>query len=267
MPRNQSARPWTRQAWIIGGSVLTVVALLGATTNAIDFASREKETITDEVDAAGLVALELDVDSGSVEIVGTDTDVVRLEVELQHGLRQTGHSVEVEERAEGDVLHVRSSCPLFSQWCDADYRIEVPSGLAVRATVDDGRLTVRDVDGSVEVDGDDGSIELVRLTGDIVASTDNGSVVATGLRSQVVDADSDNGSVRLTFAEPPRRVEATTENGQVEVVVPDDDTTYLVDIDTDHGSTDIGVRTDPDSDRLIVGRTNNGSVTVRYPTG
>ena len=95
----------------------------------------------------------------------------------------------------------------------------------------------------------------------------DGSVIGTGLRSAAVDADSDNGSVRLTFAEPPRNVEATTDNGSVEVVVPDDDTTYLVDIDSQHGSTDIGVRTDPDSDRLVRGRTQNGNVTVRYPTG
>ena len=250
-------------AWIIGGSLLTVFVLCGATLNAVSLVAREDETVTSEFDAAGLVALDIRVETGSIEVVGTDTDVIRLTVDLTHGLRPTGHRAEV----EGDTLVVRSSCPWVGQWCDADYRLEVPAELAVRADIDDGHLTIRDIDGPVEADGDDGSLELVRLSGDLVADTENGSVVATGLRSQSVDADSDNGSVRLTFAEPPRLVEATTDNGGVEVVVPDDDTTYLVDIDTDHGSTDIGVRTDPDSDRQIFGRSHNGSVTVRYPTG
>jgi hypothetical protein len=252
-----------RRAWLIGGSVLTVLVLVGATLNAVGLVAREDETVTTEFDASGLAGIDVRAETGSIEVVGTDTDVVRLTVELTHGLRRTGHRAEV----EGDTLVVRSSCPIISQWCEADYRLEVPAALAVRAGIDDGRLTIRDIDGPVDADGDDGRVELVRLSGDVVADTDNGSVVATGLRSEVVDADSDNGSVRLTFAEPPRSVDATTDNGDVEVVVPDDDTTYLVDIDTDHGSTDIGVRTDPDSDRRIFGRSHNGSVTVRYPTG
>ena len=252
-----------RRAWLIGGSILTVLVLGGATMNAVGLIAREEQTVVTEIDAAGLTALDVHVDAGSIEVVGTDTDVVRIEAELTHGLRRTGNRAEV----EGDTLFVRSSCPLFGQWCEADYRIEVPAELAVRLDIDDGHLTVRDVDGPVEADGDDGSMELTRLSGDVVADTENGRVIGAGLRSQVVDADSDNGSVRLTFAEPPRRVEATSDNGEVEIVLPDDDTTYLVDIDTDRGSTDIGVRTDPDSDRLIIGRTQNGSVTVRYPTG
>src|SRR5690606_31233541 len=105
------------------------------------------------------------------------------------------------------------------------------------------------------------------LSGDLQASTDNGRVEATGLRSAAVSARSHNGRVSLTFAEAPQVVDATTSNGRVEIVVPDDATPYLVDIDTDHGSTDVGVRTDPTSDRRIHGRSHNGDVTVRYPTG
>lgn len=253
----------SRSAWLVVGSIVTVVVIAGATLNAVGLVAREQVTVTDEVDAEGIDAIDLQVDSGSIEVVGADTDVISLEVDLTHGLRRTGHEVYPDD----GTLVVRSSCPFLSQWCDADYRLVVPSRLAVRASLDDGFLAVRDIDGPVEADGDDGTVSLVRLSGDVVAGTDNGSVVGTGLRSGVVDADSDNGSVRLTFAEPPRNIEATTDNGSVEVVVPDDDTTYLVDIDSQHGSTDIGVRTDPDSDRLIRGRTQNGNVTVRYPTG
>ena len=49
--------------------------------------------------------------------------------------------------------------------------------------------------------------------------------------------------------------------------MPDDDDAYRVDVRHRHGSTDIGVRTDPASDRSITAHTDNGSVTVRYPTG
>jgi hypothetical protein len=252
-----------RRAWIIVGSLITVVALGFATLNFIGVLAHEELIETADFDAAGLTAVDVAVENGSVEIVGGDGDEVRLVAEISHGLRRTGHRAEV----EGSTLVVRSSCPVLSTWCSVDYRLEVPADLAVTARSDNGRLAIRDVDGPVAVDSDNGSIELTRLSGSVTGSTDNGSLVASGLRSGNVTADSDNGRVSLAFAAAPDDVEATTDNGSVEVVVPDDATTYLVDIDSQHGSTDIGVRTDPDSERLIRGRTQNGNVTVRYPTG
>jgi hypothetical protein len=84
-----------QRAWIIVGSIVTVVVLAGATLNAVGLVAREEVTVTDEVDAAGLVAIDVQASTGSVEVVGTDTDVIRLEVELTHGLRRTGHRAEV----------------------------------------------------------------------------------------------------------------------------------------------------------------------------
>ncbi len=49
-------------------------------------------------------------------------------------------------------------------------------------------------------------------------------------------ADTDNGRVQLEFAAAPTTVVATTNNGWVEVVVPDDGTAYRVDVQTDNGS-------------------------------
>ena len=56
---------------------------------------------------------------------------------------------------------------------------------------------------------------------------------------------------------------ATSDNGRVEVVVPDDGTAYRVDLRSDNGSETIEVPTDPASTRSITVRTDNGSVTAR----
>ena len=45
--------------------------------------------------------------------------------------------------------------------------------------------------------------------------------------------------------------------------MPDDGTAYRVDIQADNGSEDTDVPTDPDSERTITIRTDNGSVTAR----
>lgn len=251
------------RAWIVIGSVLTAGALVFTTGNIISQLAHDEETITDTFDAADLSAIDIAGSDGSIEVVGGAGDQVRLVAEIDHGLRRTGTS----QRIEGTTLVLRSSCPLLSNWCQVDYRLEVPARMAVTARTDNGRITVRDLDGPLDVDADNGSIELVRVGGTIRGSTDNGSLVATGLRSTEVAADSDNGRVSLTFVDPPRSVEATTDHGSVTVVVPDDDTIYRVVVGTDLGRSDVGVRTDPDSDRVITARSDVGSVSVRYPSG
>ena len=56
---------------------------------------------------------------------------------------------------------------------------------------------------------------------------------------------------------------ATSDNGRVDVVVPDDGTAYRVDLQSDNGSETIEVPVDSASDRTITAHSANGSVTVR----
>lgn len=253
-----------QRLWIIVGSVITVAALAFGTFNVVSLVAHEEVTETSTFDAAGIVALDVRTGNGTIEVVGDDVEEITLVADISHGLRRTDHRAEV----EGDTLVVRSDCPHLSfTWCSVDYHLVVPADLSVVASSDNGRLTLRDLTGDVDADSDNGRIELIRISGDVEATTSNGRVEGDGLRAAVVTATSRNGSVELTFASPPTAVEARTSNGSVEVTVPDDDTAYRVETDTDHGSIDAAVRTDPSSDRFIVATTNNGSVRVRYPTG
>jgi DUF4097 and DUF4098 domain-containing protein YvlB len=81
--------------------------------------------------------------------------------------------------------------------------------------------------------------------------------------STEVRAESDNGRVELQFAVAPTMVDARTNNGSVEVVVPDDGKAYRVSSETDNGSEHIEVPTDPNAPRTISLTTDNGSVTAR----
>jgi DUF4097 and DUF4098 domain-containing protein YvlB len=251
-----------KRTWIVVGSVVTVVVLVFSTSQAVGLLAHEEVTETATFAAAGLDRLFVDNANGSVEVDGSATaEEITVVADISHGLQRTRHTAEVIDGA----LQVRDSCPFFSTWCTVHYRITVPARFAVRAASDNGWVTLRDLDGPVDVGSDNGRVELVRLTGDVLASSDNGSITGTALGSDVVLANSDNGRVELTFAEPPVRVEVDSDNGRIEIVVPDTDDTYLVDASSDNGSTDIGVRTDPASDRTIVADADNGSVTLRYP--
>ena len=124
-------------------------------------------------------------------------------------------------------------------------------------------MSISGTTGPITVDGDNGSVRLADVSGPLQVSTDNGRVEGTRLRSQQVTADSDNGRVQLEFDEAPTTVIATTSNGRVEVVVPDDGTAYRVDVRTSNGSETIEVPIDSASQRTISVRTSNGSATVR----
>ena len=96
--------------------------------------------------------------------------------------------------------------------------------------------------------------------------TTDGTITAIGRRSPTVDEPpSGDGHVRLTFDAAPQQVEASSGDGSVTVVVPDTPDTYLVTAHSDDGGTDVRVRADPTSDRVINAHSSDGSVTVRYP--
>lgn len=250
--------------WLLGGSALTVAALGGATFGAVNVMAHEEQTETATFDARGVELLRVDSDRGTVEVLGGDVDEITVTADVSHGLLRT----DVRTRVEGDAVVVDVDCPAGPHlWCSAHHRITVPSHLAVEVEAGHGRTLVRDVAGDVAVDGRSGRIELVRVGGDVEAETSNGRIAARGLRGDRLDARSENGSVRVAFAEAPTSVTARTGNGSVDVVVPEDDEAYRVEVESFVGGTDTAVRTDPASDRVVVALSRNGSVTVRYPTG
>ncbi len=258
-----NATATTRRAWVVGGSILAALALAVGTFQIVNVFARERTTEVQVFPSAGVRLLDVASPNGTVEVQGGAVDEITLTARISHGLRRTSHRAAV----EGNVLRVRSSCPFLATWCGVEYRILVPSEVGVAVDVSNGRLIVRDVSGDVRAEARNGAIELARLSGGLDASTANGQVQSSGLRSDRVAARTSNGRVRLEFSEPPVRVEARSSNGRVDVVLPTTSDAYRVDLDTNNGSTDVGVRTDPTSGRSIVGRTNNGDVIVRYATG
>jgi len=93
----------------------------------------------------------------------------------------------------------------------------------------------------------------------------NGSVTATDARSEHIDASSRDGGVRVDLASSPTDVRATSSNGNVTVLVPDQPgVAYQVDSHSGNGSQTVAVRTDPSSPRHITARSSDGDVRVEY---
>jgi hypothetical protein len=249
-----------RPLWTIAGTVIVVAALGWGAFNVIDLLAHGETTEDQTFAAEDVSTISIDNDNGRVVVVGTDTEVISLDAEISHGLRDTGYSWEVVD----GVLEVEGHCPAFgSYWCNVDYRLEVPTDVDVVINSDNGRVYASDIDGNVQINADNGRVELVRLSGTVHAETDNGRVEGDGLSSDSVTAYSDNGRVELDFVDAPSFVRAETDNGSIDIALPVVEEGYNVDTQTDNGSEDIAILDNPSSSRTVDAETDNGSVTVR----
>jgi hypothetical protein len=249
--------------WKIVGSVVAAGMLVGGTAQVASALAHEEHTETERVDAAGVATLDVHNTAGSIRVVGVaGADSITVRAHISDGLRATGHHIE----QDGDRLLVEGSCPNFlGNWCSTSYTIEVPTDIAVVARSDD-HIEVSDIEGDVDASADQSSIELARIGGAVVANSDQGRITGTDLRAGSVQAGADQGRIRLEFAEPPRAVAASADQGDVDIVLPDTGESYAVAVSTDQGNASYPIRTDPDSDRAITAESDQGDVTISYAT-
>jgi Putative adhesin len=248
--------------WRATGGFLAIATLGWGGFNVVSLLAHEERTEVRTYDASDVRVLDVDNSDGPVTVVGSSgRDEITVTAEISDGLRKTGES----QALVDGRLELRASCPnIGSDWCQVKYTVEVPTDIEVRADTDNGQLTVRGIDGPVTLDSDNGSIEVTDLGGNLTTNSNNGSVTASALTSDVVVAESDNGSLEIEFLEPPATVDARSNNGTVEVVVPRTDDFYNLDVSTDNGDVSREVRDDPSGERRITIETDNGDAIVRY---
>jgi len=255
--------PRARAAWRVAASLAAVLLLVFGILQTVSALAHGERTISRTFAADGITAVELDLESGSAEIVAADVEEIVVTAVVSDGFRATG----IEQVVDEGRLVLTGTCPLYlSTYCSVDYEIRVPAEVAVVARVDDGPIRVIGVSGAVEVVSDNSGVELVGLTGPVRVHSANGSLTGEDLQSPSVEASTDNGSVDLGFTAAPDTVLATSDNGSVEVRLPGVAGDYRVDAGTDNGSTEIGVATDPASSRSVVLRSDNGDLRV-LPSG
>jgi Putative adhesin len=242
-----------RVLWLAGASLIAVPMLIFGTYQVASAIAHEERTVTDSFAAAG-----------SVRVIGVeDADSINVRSRVSHGLRRTGYRTFVRDGR----LVVSSTCPLYgSTWCTVSSTIEMPSDLAVSIRAEGG-VEVSDVHGGVFVHTDGGGVTATRVSGTLDLSSDQGSVEATGIDADHAVATSDQGRVDLTFTDSPRSVEARSDQGSVNVVLPEEPgVVYATTVETDQGSAQALIAQDPRSDRTIVASSDQGDVTVSYAT-
>jgi hypothetical protein len=247
-PKDESSRKvW----WIVGGAFTGAVLLFAMCVAGVWIwivsSPEDKSEHTGEFPQAQGVEVTNEV--GDIDLTAGGG---LLEVHRESSWR--GEEPEVTEELRGDVLAVESDCDdgpftfFGSDRCKVEFDVTVPSGMDAE---------VRTSIGEVHLDGLDGGIDVESSVGD---------VEGTNLRAASTDIDSDVGSIRLEYAQVLGDIDVSTETGDIEIIVPDDGTTYDVVTESNVGSQDIGIATDPASraDYVIRVSTSVGELTVRY---
>ncbi len=198
--------------------------------------------VTDKV-----AALRVEADSGSVEVVESDRQGIRVTERLtwHKDKPKTSHEV------RGDTLELAFTCPTTWGWgavgttCDVSYQVEVPRQLRVKVTSDSGDVTLKDLSGSLEATTDSGAIETIGLTG------------------KQVSTKTDSGDMTLAFTGRPGKVTTATDSGKTVIHVPQGP--YDIVTRTDSGNKDIGVAGDPSADSSIDASSDSGDLEVVTP--
>lgn len=252
-----------RRTWMIAGSIITVVLLTFGLVQVLSVLARTTDPVQAVAPAGAVEELVVQVESGSVEIRGTDADVVSLRGSVTSGLRSTPHS----EGVQGDRFVVTADCSsgLGSDFCGVDHVIEIPRSMPVTVRSSNTAITISDIDATVHVLTSNDSISADRLSGPVDLRTSNDSIRASALSVADARLHSSNDEVSAEFLVAPDRVVVTTSNAPVTIVVPDTDDAYDVELDTSNGEQTAAVRTDPTSGRRIEVSSSNDDVVVRYP--
>src|SRR5712691_2663438 len=167
-------------------------------------------------------SLEIDNVWGSIEVAGTSSDQARLTVnksfraESKEKLEQARKDVTLDITEQPDFLKLYVNGPFRCDCHDCnrsrdhegyivkmDFQLQVPRDIDIKIkTVNEGRVSVRDINGSFLVRNVNGDIQIHNIAGSGTARTVNGPVKVSFRQNprEASDFQTVNGSIELQFA-------------------------------------------------------------------
>ncbi|MCU1241050.1 MAG: hypothetical protein JWO71_1776 [Candidatus Acidoferrum typicum] len=171
---------------------------------------------------AGRRTLEIDNVWGSIEVVGAASDQAQLTVnksiraESKGKIEQAKKEVTLDVTQQADALKLYVNGPFRCNCHDCgrsrdddgyvvkmDFQVQVPRDVDIKIkTVNEGRVSVRDINGSFLVRNVNGDIQIRNIAGSGTARTVNGPVKVSFRQNPREESDFEtvNGAIELQFA-------------------------------------------------------------------
>jgi DUF4097 and DUF4098 domain-containing protein YvlB len=162
-----------------------------------EYSVREEKRFT----VSGATRLALTTFDGNIEVRGWDRNEVLVEVEKRGPDQATVDKIQVKATQDGNAItiDVPKPSPLvttgFRRTPSASLIVSVPTQTAVAARSGDGAVTIRRVNGNIDVDTDDGNVRVEELKGDLKVRTGDGAVDARQIEGGA-RIDTGDGNIR-----------------------------------------------------------------------
>ncbi|MCX6545406.1 MAG: DUF4097 family beta strand repeat-containing protein [Acidobacteria bacterium] len=237
---------WSFRGATSAVSVMAMAATLAGCDiriGAARFSAREEKKFT----VTGSPQVELTTFDGSIEVRGWDKPEVLVEVEkrgdnqaavdkIQVKTTQTGNTITVDIPKVASATHFT-----FGQSPSASLVVTVPTQSVLKLDSGDGSVTIKRVNGKINIRTGDGSVRITESKGDLFVRTGDGSIQAAEIDGHVdvetrdgsisiegtlrgVRADSGDGSIKLTARKGSTMDAdwvATTNDGSIDMRVSD----------------------------------------------
>lgn len=267
-----------RGAALLAGALL---ALIFTTISAFQIAGwtvGAREHTTRQVVAGPISKVRIGTGAGDIVVLPSLDGRLHVDATARGAL----HSPDLDVVREGSAITLEGNCPKITFGpCQAQVRLQVPKDASVEVESGSGDITAEDLDGHAwlrtgsgdvtarglgaggELRTHSGEVTLQDGTGNFVLESRSGDVRGADLASQRVRAETASGDVDLLFRRAPSEVDAFTSSGMVHITLPKGEA-YNVVTDTGSGDTEIGVRTDPGSPRIVRAGTESGNVAIGH---
>ncbi|GAA2743620.1 hypothetical protein GCM10010440_23810 [Kitasatospora cinereorecta] len=226
-----------RNGWRTLGVLVIVFAVLSG--GGVAWAQLSQQQARDErtYRRGALATIEVDSGAATVSIRAGRADQVVVDQRVGWSLRRPS----VSQRLENDTLKISVRCPAPTEviGCAVMLDIEVPADMAVHATNGSGRTEIQRLTGDIEARTGSGQLDLQGLSGTIWAKAGSGQIIGSELTAERTTVFSNSGSLTLGYARAPRSVTARLASGPLIIHLPDDRTTYRVDLTTAGGRRDV----------------------------
>ncbi|TDW60985.1 DUF4097 family beta strand repeat-containing protein [Kribbella pratensis] len=244
------------------GVILLVVAAGLAFWQFGDKDSDDTHKVDDKITTVQLAAGHSDI-----TINVSDDDTTTVQEQRKYWFFKHGDAYSVKD----GVLKLDGDCG----WqCSADFEVTVPRGTKITgengsgdlelsgvAGVDvksrSGEVTLREINGDLNLDLTSGDVSVSDLTGKLDVKANSGDIEAAGLKGGPVDVETSSGDIELQLAEANDvRVKGTS--GDIEITAPGGD--YKVSTESRTGDVENSLGNSADASHSLTATTTSGDI-------
>ena len=253
--------PRIKKLWKITGCVLTIILLAGIVESLVSSVAYVKIPTTQRTFASDISTLDVNVASGSVTIVRSDSSSTVVDSSGERGFVSPTNS----EHVRHNTLSIRSICHgFFDNYCSRHFTIHVPSSVDMTINTGQGDILISGVKGAMKLTTGQGDVDITSSPLSLRVTTGQGNINAGDLSSASVFAHTGQGNIVLNFTRPPASMTALTGQGDITVSLPRGPSSYRLDTRTDQGSVVKDIPENSESHRIIQASSEQGNIVIRY---